>query len=147
MSKRSRVYSIGYEGRSLEEFCAVLAKSDVEALVDVRLTPWSRRRGFSGSQLNVALSAVGVRYLHEPLLGNPKENREAFWNGDLERGRKRFRERLNNGSRVALESLAELVSRSPTAILCFEQAEERCHRQVIIDALVESLPDLAVTRL
>ncbi len=68
----------------------VLTDADVNVLVDVRLTPLSRKPGMSKRQLADALTAVGVEYLHLPALGNPRDNRDAFRQGDP-RGRARFR--------------------------------------------------------
>lgn len=45
------LYTIGYEGISLEEYLNRLIKNDVKVLVDVRKNPLSMKYGFSKSQL------------------------------------------------------------------------------------------------
>ena len=77
-----RIYSVGYEGTTAEELADRLARHGVSLLVDVRLQPWSRRPGFSKQPLSVALAMAGIEYVHEPLFGNPPENREAYRQGD-----------------------------------------------------------------
>ena len=72
------VISVGYQQRTLEELLELLQSYNVNVLVDVRLTPISRKRGFSKTALSNALSAVGIEYRHERELGNPKDNRDHF---------------------------------------------------------------------
>lgn len=54
---------------------------------------------------------------------------------------------LNNGSRSALVELAESLGHGPTCLLCFERDHAECHRDVIVEALQELQPDLAVGHL
>jgi uncharacterized protein (DUF488 family) len=144
---RVRVYTVGYEKRTLDDLCSVLVANGVRLVVDVRLTPWSRRPGFAKNALERRLAESGVSYRHEPRLGNPRDNREPFWNGDVERGRRRFRKVLSNGSASALHALGDTLRHTPTAIMCVEREEARCHRQVIVEALAEANPRLKFTRL
>lgn len=44
-----RLYTIGYEGRSLPQFIGLLKERGVQRLLDVRERPLSRRKGFSGT--------------------------------------------------------------------------------------------------
>lgn len=141
--RRGRLVSIGYEGRSLRELLDVLDNEGVHVLVDVREHPVSRKPGLSRSALESALASIGVEYRHEPLLGNPRTNREAFRNGDAS-ARRRFVKRLENGSRNAFDQVAELARRQVVALLCFERAHSECHRSAIVDVAKAKKPDLRV---
>lgn len=141
------LYSVGYEGRTADEFVHALAAAGVDVLYDVRLNPVSRKPGFSKNKLCDALEAAGVEYVHEPLLGNPPENRDAFRNGNVEQGRARFQERLNNGSRGALDKLTKDTRQRTIALLCVEKDADRCHRRVITEAVQETRPELMVVAL
>ena len=55
-----QVVSVGYEGRSVEELVQVLRAEDVAVLVDIRLTPISRKRGLSKTALTRALRDAGI---------------------------------------------------------------------------------------
>lgn len=55
----ARVVSIGYEGKTVAQLLA----QDVKVLVDVRLTPLSRKPGLSKTKLAEALRAAGIDYL------------------------------------------------------------------------------------
>jgi len=141
------VFSIGYEGRTLQELLKLLEVYRVDLVVDVRENPISRKPGFNRRQLSAALQSAGIDYRHEPLLGNPKENREAFQRGHLAAGRKRYFEHLNNGSRAAYEEIVELAFSLRLVLLCFERDEERCHRSCLLQQAKADHPALAISRL
>jgi len=142
-----QLFTVGYQGRSLDEMIAELVDAGVERLVDVRELPLSRRRGFSKTALGEALREAGIEYIHVKALGNPKPNRERYWAGDVEGGAAVYRKHLNNGSRSALVELAESLGGDPACLLCFERNHAECHRDVIVEALQELQPGLAVSHL
>ncbi len=141
------IFTIGYQGRNLQDFCEVLVTNEISVVVDVRLTPWSRRPGFAKTALSAALAQAGVRYVHEPTLGNPKENRQSFQLDDPEPGRTAFRARMLGVGLGALRHVASLVKSERTVLLCMESDDARCHRQVIVDALLQMEPTMRVTPL
>src|SRR5687768_1054410 len=69
--------TIGYEGKTLEEFLDELGSAGVEIVLDVRAVAASRRPGFSKTALAGALSERGIDYLHLRPLGTPAAGREA----------------------------------------------------------------------
>lgn len=133
--------------RSLDELIDELVGAGAERLVDVRELSLSRRRGFSKTALSEALRATGIEYLHVRALGNPKPNRDRNWAGDFEGGAAVYRKQLNNGSQWALLELAESLGAGQACLLCFERDHTECHRDVIVEALQELQPDLAVSHL
>ena len=58
----TRLYTIGYQGASVEGFIAALKAAGVETLIDVRAVPASRRREFSKRNLAASLAAAGLAY-------------------------------------------------------------------------------------
>lgn len=148
-ANRSRgiLYGVGYEGRSAEQLVELLVMSQVDVLVDVRLNAVSRKPGLSKRKLAERLEAVGIEYVHEPLLGNPADNRDGFRNGHLEQAKRRYAARLQNGSREALLQLLDRARTANVAMLCFEAEQNHCHRQVICEAAeleAPSLPRVAI---
>lgn len=143
------IVSAGYQGRSIDEFVAALARMGVRTVADVRLNAISRKSGFSKARLREALAAAGIAYRHLRVLGNAKENRDAFWSGRIPEGRRVFREGLQEPDALAaLRELGDLAADHLVAVLCFEADSEMCHRQVVIDEVTETrgLPATALPR-
>ncbi|MEI2811441.1 MAG: DUF488 family protein [Nocardioides sp.] len=135
-ARPSRVTSIGYEGYDIGPFVEEVKVAGIDLVADVRLTPVSRKHGFSKRRLSEALGEVGVRYEHLRPLGNAKENRPLFAGSDLEVGRARYRASLRTPeARAALNQLASWRQEHHVALLCFERDAERCHRSVVLEEL------------
>lgn len=146
-ARAPRLVSIGYEGRDADELLADLADADVSVLVDVRLTPLSRKPGMSKRRLAAALEHAGIRYVHLRELGNPKENRSGLRAGDPAAS-DLFRRKLDGDDETrALRRISELLNDDVVALLCFERDGLACHRQLVADVLAEQLPDLRTSRL
>jgi uncharacterized protein (DUF488 family) len=134
------IFTIGYEKRSIDDLIWLLQARGVERVVDVRLTPASRRPDFSKKRLGSALAAAGIAYEHMGALGNPQAIREIYLSGDAETGHSRFRDHLQNGASSALDELAEILDVQTVALLCLERDPYRCHRSVVASVAAERLP-------
>lgn len=143
---KGRLATIGYEGRSIDEFVALLVAAKVDVLVDVREQAMSRRKGFSKKALTAAVEAADIAYRHEPLLGNPKENRDPFRAGS-EIARQTFLAHLNNGSRATYDEIIALARTNVVALVCFERAHDQCHRSCISAQAQSEHSSLSVERL
>lgn len=133
---------VGYEGQQAEQFVAELRSSGVDVVVDVRLTPISRKRGFSKRSLAEHLESAGIEYEHLRALGNPKDNRAGFAGDtdDVRAALDRYAALLTDNDAVtALDRIAELATTSRVAVLCFEATDHRCHRQVVLSHVDERL--------
>lgn len=151
MSRRSDsaprgIVSIGYEGRTLEDFIVTLRAEGVAVLVDVRLNAISRKPGFSKTALKTAALAAGIDYVHEPLLGNPIDNRDDFRAG-YKRARTRYRKRLEGASSEAVDRVIALAVKQRVAVLCVERDHTVCHRDELINVALERRQELLVTHL
>lgn len=63
------LFTIGYEGISLEEYFVRLLKNDIKVLVDVRSNSLSMKFGFSKNQLRRFCDNLGINYVHIPEVG------------------------------------------------------------------------------
>lgn len=133
------VTGLGYEGLAIDGFIADLQAREVSVLADVRLTPVSRKPGFSKRALAQALADAGVRYLHLPELGNPKANRAGFAGAHeaWQAARARYDELLDSSDAAhsAIQHLVALAETESVALLCFEADQRRCHRDILITRL------------
>ena len=74
----SPIFTLGYEGLSIEAFISRLQAAKVKTVVDVRELPLSRKKGFSKTAFCAALGSHGIAYFHAPALGCPKPIRNQY---------------------------------------------------------------------
>lgn len=128
-----RIFTIGYEAATIDEFLSALTRAGVKQVADIRAVAASRRPGFSKSSLAASLAGVGIGYRHFRALGTPKTGREAARKGD-----RATLERVYAGQLELPEAQAEAAAlkamalESPTALLCFERDPAMCHRSLLI---------------
>jgi Protein of unknown function, DUF488 len=130
------VLGVGYEGKSLDAFIHGLLASGTRVVVDVRLTPISRKSGFSKRVLAAALADAGICYLHVPQLGNPVWNRRGFAGTaeEVEAARARFGGMLDSDeASAAIRQIAETAASAVVAVMCVEADDRSCHRYVILN--------------
>ena len=119
-----------------------MTEDRIDVLVDVRLTPSSRKPGLSKGKLSAALERSGVVYVHMRALGNPRDNRAGYRDGDPA-SQQRYADVLREeAAELALEQLEDLLNGARVALLCFERDSGACHRQAIADELLRRRPDL-----
>lgn len=133
------LYGFGYEGKTAEELIATLKNYEISTLVDVRLTPISRKKGLSKTKLAAAVETVGMTYLHLPALGNPKDNRAGFrvpYTPEWATARHNFEQVLERESALlALDEIQQQLTVGNVGLLCFEANTKCCHRDVIMTKL------------
>ena len=133
-----RLSTIGYEGKTVDEFLAELAEGQVELVIDVRAVAASRRPGFSKTAIAAALRERGIGYLHLRALGTPKAGREAARKGRIAEMREIFETQLETPeAELALEQADAAARECHAALLCFEAEARGCHRAVVAERLAE----------
>ena len=131
-----RLFTIGYEGKTVEELLDQLAEAEVKLLIDVRAVAASRRPGFSKTALAGALRERGIDYLHLRPLGTPKAGREAARKGRIAEMRAIFAGQLETPeAELAMEQAKAATAERPSALLCFEADAGHCHRAVVAERL------------
>jgi uncharacterized protein (DUF488 family) len=136
------VWSIGYQGRSLDGLCAALAEAGVMVLLDVRDRAWSQRPEFRKGRLRDALEESGIRYEHFREAGNPYRPRRGEVL-DFDECARKYRSRLDGVPEI-LDDAVERIEEEPAAVFCYESHRDFCHRGVLIQALGEKVGDLEV---
>jgi uncharacterized protein (DUF488 family) len=137
-SYSSEVWTIGYEERASAELCGELVALGIKQVVDVRELPLSRRPGFSKSVLADKLQSSGIVYRHLRDMGSPRELRHAYReDGDVTSFMSSYSTYLDS-RQESFELLRALVLATKSAILCYEQDYQACHRSVLANRLVEA---------
>lgn len=134
-----QLYTIGYAGHSLESFIQVLQARHISLILDIRMTPISRKKGFSKTALSQAVEASGIAYQHLRALGSPKELRQHLHaEGDYGAFFTAFKAYLGS-QQESLQQAAELISGQPACLMCVEQRPNECHRSIVAEAIAEML--------
>lgn len=141
-SNTTTLFTIGYEGISLEEYLLRLIKNDVKALVDVRNNPLSMKYGFSKTSLKRYCESVGVQYFHFPEVGIRSEQRQELNSqADYDKLFSHYRENNLNKTEVTQKKILDLLIKyQRIALTCFEANICQCHRKPLAEA-IESLPN------
>ena len=135
----STLWTIGHSTRPLDEFLGLLRAHDIQVLVDVRTTPYSRRNPqFNQTLLAASLKDAGFAYRHLPGLGGRRKSRpdsvNLGWRNASFRGYADYMQQ--EAFWTALNELMVSGRKERTAIMCAEAVPWRCHRSLISDALV-----------
>jgi uncharacterized protein (DUF488 family) len=117
------IRTIGHSNHPIERFVELLKAGGVEAVVDVRSTPYSRRfPQFGRERLTQSLSAAGILYRYEgaALGGKPRDGADY----EALSRRPEFRD--------ALDRLVMGAADSTLCLMCAEKDPLDCHRTVLV---------------
>ena len=140
-SNKTILFTIGYEGISLEEYLVRLLKNDVKVLVDVRNNALSMKYGFSKSQLKKYCGSLGIDYVHIPEVGIQGDQRQEL-NTQSDYDKLFAVYRKNNLTQTTTQQqqiLNLLKQHKRIALTCFEANICQCHRKHLAEA-IENLP-------
>ena len=131
-----RIFTIGYEGATVQEFLAALQNAGVQRVIDVRAVPNSRRPGFSKTPLRNALAEADIDYVHLRALGTPADGRAAARAGRDEDLKRIYAGQLELPEAIAQSAqMLDLAAEKPSALLCYERDPAHCHRTLLVKAI------------
>ncbi|MCM1333369.1 MAG: DUF488 domain-containing protein [Bacteroides sp.] len=132
------LFTIGYEGFSIESYLKQLIKHDIKVLVDVRKNAISRKYGFSKNILQKGCEGIGIRYIHLPQLGiDSDKRRNLAVQKDYDLLFDEYEDSVLNAASESLAYLKKLISHDLRICLtCFEKNPAQCHRTRVARALM-----------
>ena len=140
-NNKTVLFTIGYEGISLEEYLNRLLINDVKILVDVRNNALSMKYGFNKNQLIRFCENLGIQYIHFPEVGIQSEQRQELkTQTDYDKLFTVYRK--NNLTKTIPTQtiiLNLLKQHKRIALTCFEANICQCHRTHLAEA-IEALP-------
>jgi uncharacterized protein (DUF488 family) len=131
------IWTIGHSTRQADEFMGLLAKHEIQAIVDVRRFPGSRRHPqFGQAALEDMLSASHIEYHWIAALGGRRRSGAPPNNAWRNPSFSAYAEYIETPEfATGLAELRAHGSRVRTAIMCAELLWWRCHRRIISDVL------------
>lgn len=146
VDESSCLFTIGYEGLSIDAFLNMLVWNNVAALVDVRKNPISMKYGFSKTKLASYVQLAGLSYFHIPELGVPSDLRKELNSvASYQSLFEYYSTAILPHQREALEKLYDIVeNQRRVAITCFEADYHFCHRHKIAEC-VEKDPSFSAS--
>jgi len=140
------IYTLGYQGLSLDEYIALLKEHPISLVIDVRAVAWSHKPGFAKNAMQSGLREVGTDYLHLQSAGNPFRKDE-----DGENVMMKYRSYLQKHpeclDRIEAEIQQSAKKDTSICLTCFEKAPQDCHRSIIAEFLLARSPRLYVIHL
>lgn len=132
------LFTIGYEGISLETYINKLIINDIHVLCDVRKNAYSQKYGFSKSQLEKACKGVGIQYIHIPQLGIDSEQRQELKSQkDYNNLFDLYEKTTLKENQQYLHYVREIIDANKRiALTCFEARPEQCHRSRVAKHLM-----------
>lgn len=138
------ICSIGFTGRSAEDFFETLRAARVTCLVDVRLNNTSQLAAFAKRlDLEYFLRQIlHIEYRHEPVLAPTPELLRGYRKKALswEEYERTFRALMRE--RKVEERLDRGLFMERSALLCSEHSPEKCHRRLVIEHLADHWQDV-----
>ena len=133
---RVRLLTVGHGTASQTEFGGLLAAAGIQALVDVRIAPGSRKfPHFGKDQLAEWLPAAGVAYRWERRLGGfrklPPDSPDIALRNESFRAYAAYMR--SSEFLLALDELMTQAAEQSVVIMCSETVWWRCHRRLIAD--------------
>lgn len=133
------IYTIGYEGKSVDGLFNLILQQGIRTLIDIRSNPVSRSYGFSHTKLAKICAALDVDYRQMPELGITSLKRKALANGVTRRALlDEYEETRLPQSREHVLSVTAIIKNRPSVLLCLESNPDECHRSRLANTIAEA---------
>lgn len=134
------LFTIGYEGVSLEKYLNKLVSNDVKLLVDVRKNSLSMKFGFSKSLLKKYCESLGIEYIHIPEVGiNSDQRQELNTQQDYDVLFEVYKKTTLKETDSYQTKIIELLTKyKRIALTCFEADICQCHRKPLAEAIAKN---------
>lgn len=137
VESKPAVFSIGYEGLTIDSFLYKLIANNITIVVDVRNNPQSMKYGFSKKSFKQYIENAGMKYIHIPELGIPSTMRKGLGESVSHKALfKAYENKLLPKQNVEIKQLIDLTNQNERiALVCFEADHNFCHRHTLIEHL------------
>jgi uncharacterized protein (DUF488 family) len=148
MAAPTLLFTIGFTGKSAEQFFTLLQKAEVRLLIDTRLNNVSQLAGFTKRRdLEYFLHTIaGIGYVHDTDLAPTADILDGYKKKQMTWDE--YERRFN----ALLEERAIADHRKPAhfdraCLLCSEPTPEHCHRRLVGEYLKRAWPEVDLRHL
>ncbi len=143
-----KLFTIGFAGKSAEQFFSSMQSNRIKLLIDVRLSNESQLAGYTKKKdLAYFLSAIcSAGYLHAEQFAPTKQLMDAY------KGKKLswdayVREYLGILAERDVKSGLGGLELDHSCLLCSEAKPTHCHRRLLAEFIAENIPDIQIIHL
>ncbi len=145
-----KVYTIGFTKKSAQEFFELLMDNDIEKVIDIRLNNSSQLAGFAkGRDLKYILeNLIGIRYEHNIMMAPTKEILDNY-KGDRISWTE-YKDKYNQlllSRNIINNEMFNLNRYDHVCFLCSEEAEDFCHRRLLVEFLFSDKKETQIIHL
>lgn len=135
--KKPVVFTVGYEGLTIDSFLNKLISNNITIIVDVRNNPQSMKYGFSKKSFKQYIERAGMKYVHIPELGIPSVMRKGLGESVSHNVLfQKYEKELLPQQGKEVQQLLNITSQNErVALVCFEADHHYCHRHTLIEHL------------
>lgn len=127
------INTLGYEGLSIDGFLDTVLKNGIQAIIDVRSNPVSRKYGFSKPALANKCYDIGVEYHHFPEIGIPAKIRCNI--SDKQELWQHYKDNILEKNPEYLDDISDICQKERALLICYEREPSDCHRHIVAMAL------------
>ena len=134
--------TIGFTGKTAEQFCDLLLRAGVEQVIDIRQNRFGQLSGFAKHRdLSFFLQEIGkIAYAHELLLAPPPELLKSYRSTkDWPAYEASFLAIMKERGVPASFNTSSWPAK--VALLCSEPGPEKCHRRLVAELLARHWRD------
>lgn len=127
---KTTLFTIGYEGISLEAYLNKLIQNNIKLLIDVRKNPLSMKFGFSKTLLKRYCGNLGIEYIHIPEVGiDSSKRQELNTQSDYDILFDDYKKTVLKSTDDNQKQIMSLLKKyKRIALTCFEADKCQCHR-------------------
>ncbi len=140
----TKIYNIGFTGKTAEEFFTILLKNKIEILFDIRLNTTSQLAGFANSRhLPYLLKVHNIKYQYIADFAPTKEILDGYKKGII--SWQEYEIRYNKLLDIRLnKTKLDAINFNNSVLLCSEQTDEFCHRRLACEFLKKIYPNMII---
>lgn len=132
------VWTVGHSKHEITGFIEIISMHEIEVIVDVRTSPFSKMAPqFNKELLRAALATSGVDYIHmgESLGGRPSQDDFYDAKGHV------FYDMMAETTefKSGILRLTQGMERFRVAVMCSEASPEKCHRTLLVGRVLQKI--------